>query len=70
MPLRVLLTGKLHGPDMGASVVLLHKAGKCGVVAPEIGFVTLDERFKMMMQVDWEELTKHKHLVEATATSN
>lgn len=68
MPLRVLLTGKLHGPDIGASVLLLHKAGKCGVVAPEAGFVTLDERFNLLRQVDWEGLTKDPPLLETAAT--
>lgn len=68
MPLRVLLTGKLHGPDIGASVLLLHKAGKCGVVAPQAGFVTLDERFNLLRQVDWEALTKDQPLLETAAT--
>ncbi|KAH9654771.1 glutamate--tRNA ligase [Citrus sinensis] len=44
MPLRVLLTGKLHGPDMGASILLIHKAGTHGIVSPRAEFVTLDER--------------------------
>ena len=70
MPLRVLLTGKLHGPDMGASVALLHKAGKCGVVASEAGFVTLDERFQMLRQLDWEALNKEQPLVEVTASAS
>lgn len=68
MPLRVVLTGKLHGPDMGSSVVLLYKAGTSGVVAPEVGFVTLDERFKMLRQINWETLSKDQPLKEA-ATS-
>ncbi|CAL0305981.1 unnamed protein product [Lupinus luteus] len=68
MPLRLLLTGKLHGPDMGASVLLLYKAGKSGIVAPEVGFVTLEERFEMLRQVNWETLSKD-HPVKETATS-
>ncbi|KAM5562468.1 hypothetical protein ABKV19_017607 [Rosa sericea] len=71
MPLRVLLTGKFHGPDMGASVLLLHKADKDGVVTPQTGFVTLDERFKKLRQVDWAALTKDQPLLEtAEAVSN
>ncbi|KAI3921814.1 hypothetical protein MKX01_005503 [Papaver californicum] len=58
MPLRVLLTGTLHGPDMGSSIVLLHKAGSCGVVTPEAGFVTLDERIKLLREIDWEAFNK------------
>ncbi|VFQ99090.1 unnamed protein product [Cuscuta campestris] len=58
MPLRVLLTGKLHGPDMGSSIVLLYKAGKSGFVSSQAGFISLDERFKMLSQVDWESFSK------------
>ncbi|XP_074286323.1 glutamate--tRNA ligase, chloroplastic/mitochondrial [Silene latifolia] len=54
MPLRVLLTGKLHGPDMGAGIILLHKAGTTDIINPEFGFVTLDERFKVLRNLDWD----------------
>ncbi|XP_054784482.1 glutamate--tRNA ligase, chloroplastic/mitochondrial-like [Prosopis cineraria] len=67
MPLRLLLTGKLHGPDMGASIILLHKAGVTGIVAPEVGFVTLDERFKMLRQINWETLSKDQSLKETAS---
>ncbi|KAM1001982.1 hypothetical protein FF1_002447 [Malus domestica] len=70
MPLRVLLTGKLHGPDMGTSVLLLHKAGKSGIIAPQAGFVTLDERFKLLREVDWEALIRDQPLLEAATISN
>ncbi|XP_050227588.1 glutamate--tRNA ligase, chloroplastic/mitochondrial [Mercurialis annua] len=71
MPLRLLLTGKLHGPDMGSSVILLHKAGLSGVVSPQAGFVTLKERFEMLRQVDWEALNKDQPSLEsAAAVSN
>ncbi|KAB1209870.1 Glutamate--tRNA ligase, chloroplastic/mitochondrial [Morella rubra] len=68
MPLRVLLTGKLHGPDMGASVLLLHRAETCDVVAPGAGFVTLKERFEMLRQLDWEALIKDQLLLKSAAT--
>lgn len=68
MPLRVLLTGKLHGPDMGASVLLLHRAEAHGVVAPEAGFVTLNERFNMLRQLDWDTLINDQPLMESAAT--
>ncbi|XP_073039747.1 glutamate--tRNA ligase, chloroplastic/mitochondrial isoform X1 [Primulina eburnea] len=66
MPLRVLLTGKLHGPDMGASMVLLYKAGCCGVVVPQSGFVSLDDRFKMLREVEWESLKRDNPVMEST----
>ncbi|XP_011088729.1 glutamate--tRNA ligase, chloroplastic/mitochondrial [Sesamum indicum] len=65
MPLRVLLTGKLHGPDMGAGLLLVYKAGRCGVVAPRSGFVTLDERFKMLREIEWESFGKDNPAVES-----
>lgn len=68
MPLRVLLTGKLHGPDMGASVLLLYKAGKYDVVAPEAGFITLDERFNMLRHIDWASFSQDQTLLESAAT--
>lgn len=68
MPLRVLLTGKLHGPDMGASMVLIHKAETSNIVTPEAGFVPLKERFEMLRQVDWEGLNKDQPILESAAT--
>ncbi|KAL0423008.1 UNVERIFIED_CONTAM: Glutamate--tRNA ligase, chloroplastic/mitochondrial [Sesamum latifolium] len=65
MPLRVLLTGKLHGPDMGAGLLLVYKAGRCGVVASGSGFVTLDERFKMLREIEWESFSKDNPVMES-----
>ncbi|KAL7207122.1 hypothetical protein ACSBR2_019753 [Camellia fascicularis] len=71
MPLRVLLTGKLHGPDMGASVLLLHKAGSSNVVAAQAGFVTLHDRFKMLREIKWESFNSDQTVLEsAAAVSN
>uniref|UniRef100_A0A2P2IPN2 Glutamate--tRNA ligase, chloroplastic/mitochondrial n=1 Tax=Rhizophora mucronata TaxID=61149 RepID=A0A2P2IPN2_RHIMU len=67
MPLRVLLTGKLHGPDIGASVLLLHQAGSCEIVSPQAGFVTLNERFEILRQMDWEALNKDQSSLESVA---
>lgn len=58
MPLRILLTGKLHGPEMGDSILLLHRAGTSGIVAPEAEFVTLDERFKVVRSQVGNPLTR------------
>ncbi|OAY57367.1 hypothetical protein MANES_02G091600v8 [Manihot esculenta] len=70
MPLRLLLTGKVHGPDMGSSVILLHKAGSSGVVSPNAGFVPLNERFEILRQVDWEALKEQPPLESAATVSN
>lgn len=70
MPLRVLLTGKLHGPDMASSVALIHKAGVCDVVASQAEFVPLNERFKILRQLDWEALSKGEPRMEATVAAS
>lgn len=70
MPLRVLLTGKLHGPDMGLSVLLLYKAGKLRVVAPEAEFVTLDQRFELLRDVDWTSIEKNQQVLESAVDVN
>ncbi|BAF07628.1 glutamate--tRNA ligase, chloroplastic/mitochondrial [Oryza sativa Japonica Group] len=67
MPLRVLLTGKLHGPDMGGTVVLIHKAGTCGAVTQQSGFVNLDERFRILKEVEWESLVQEQESPAETA---
>ncbi|KAL8267971.1 hypothetical protein R6Q59_001769 [Mikania micrantha] len=58
MPLRVLLTGKLHGPDMGESIVLIYRAGTSGIVTPQVGFVPLEQRLESLKQVNWEAFAK------------
>ncbi|KAL2455145.1 Glutamate--tRNA ligase [Forsythia ovata] len=70
MPLRVLLTGKLHGPDMGAGVLLLYKAGSSSVIAPQAGFVTLDERFKILREVEWQSFNKDNPIIESTVAKS
>ncbi|CAA7409485.1 unnamed protein product [Spirodela intermedia] len=69
MPLRVLLTGKLHGPEMGGSIALLYEAGKSGVVGPEVGFLTLDERFKLLRDLDWEAFRDSEPQLESATTT-
>lgn len=70
MPLRVLLTGKLHGPDMGESLLLIYKAGKCDAIAAHhTGFVPLDERFKILRELDWESLDKGDASPKESATA-
>lgn len=66
MPLRVLLTGKLHGPDMGGSISLIYKAGQCGAVNLQSGFVSLDERFKILKEIDWDALNRESEAEPAT----
>lgn len=70
MPLRVLLTGKLHGPDIGVSVVLLHTVGTGDIVGSQVGFVTLEERLKLLREVDWQSFNNHQTVLESVAVSH
>ncbi|KAG9456632.1 hypothetical protein H6P81_001140 [Aristolochia fimbriata] len=70
MPLRVLLTGKLHGPDMGSSILLIYRAGTCGIVSPQSGFVTLDERFRVIREINWEALSSSQPQLESSAVAS
>lgn len=67
MPIRVLLTGKLQGPDMGGSILLIYKGGTYRVISPQTGFVPLDERIQMQREVEWEFLKKEVTLPESIA---
>jgi len=69
MPLRVLLTGKLHGPDMGSSIILLHQAGTGDMVSSQAEFVTLKERFGVLREIDWEALNKDQPPLEPAAVA-
>lgn len=57
MPLRLLLTGKTSGPDIGSAIDLLYKAGHCGIITPQAGLITLDERIKLLREVKWDEVS-------------
>lgn len=52
MPLRVLLTGKLHGPDMGTTILLLQKAGNSAIITSRANFMTLEERIHVLRELD------------------
>ncbi|XP_027184830.1 glutamate--tRNA ligase, chloroplastic/mitochondrial-like isoform X2 [Coffea eugenioides] len=65
MPLRVLLTGKLHGPDMGSTVLLLYKAGKFGAVASQVEFLTLDQRFNLLREIEWTSFQRDQPVLQS-----
>jgi len=56
MPLRILLTGSMHGPDVGAILALVDRAAASGCVGEEVDFVALPERMKLLGAVDLEAL--------------
>ncbi|KAK1281977.1 hypothetical protein QJS10_CPB22g01534 [Acorus calamus] len=49
---------KAPWPRHGVAMHVLREAGLCGIITPQAGFVTLDERFKIMREVDWEALNR------------
>ncbi|EFJ26519.1 hypothetical protein SELMODRAFT_172681 [Selaginella moellendorffii] len=68
MPLRMLLTGELHGSDLGSSMVLLHKAAQqqC-VTAPQ--FTPLSSRISQLKELDWSKLQEDHQTIEAAAAA-
>lgn len=69
MPIRILLTGSMQGPDVGSTLALLHLVHTNGIVAETVEFVPLGERMEKLKQVDWEVVLakKEEEGVEATA---
>ncbi|GAA0186574.1 aminoacyl-tRNA synthetase [Lithospermum erythrorhizon] len=70
MPLRVLLTGKHHGPDMGASMLLIYKASTSDVVVPQSGFVLLDRRFEMLREVNWNSFSEDQPILDSAVSAS
>lgn len=57
MPVRVLLTGGMRGPEVGAILALVRQGESSGAVTEKAGLVTLDERIKILREVDWASVT-------------
>lgn len=68
MPLRVLLTGKLHGPEMAATMQFLYRAGRSSAISDQVGFIPLDARFKMLRDIKWESFNNDQTVLESVAT--
>lgn len=66
MPLRVLLTGKLHGPEMGSGMLLVYQGSSSGIVSPHCIFVTLDKRLEAIKEIQWDLLNKDQPAVESS----
>ena len=60
MPIRLLLTGKIVGPDMGSAIYLLYKAENSGIINSEAGLVTLDMRMQLLKEVGMMSVRKWK----------
>ena len=51
MPIRILLTGAMGGPDVGSTLQIFARAKE--VVTDKAGLVSLDERIQIMKEKDW-----------------
>ncbi|GJP41602.1 hypothetical protein CLOM_g1256 [Closterium sp. NIES-68] len=52
MPLRVLLTGRMHGPDVGETLLMLHQAAGDQAFGPKAHCVGLEERIRIVREAD------------------
>lgn len=64
MPVRILLTGRMQGPDIGSVLVLLKEGEVSGTVSSLGGLLPLAQRIQILKEVDWSVLP---HEVFATA---
>ncbi|KAL3684264.1 hypothetical protein R1sor_002286 [Riccia sorocarpa] len=58
MPVRIVLTGRMQGPDIGSTLALLKEGQTSGVVTPEAGLVPLEERKEILRSVDWSAVSQ------------
>eukprot|EP00475_Leptophrys_vorax_P005656 TRINITY_DN13403_c0_g1_i1.p1 TRINITY_DN13403_c0_g1~~TRINITY_DN13403_c0_g1_i1.p1 ORF type:complete len:525 (-),score=36.28 TRINITY_DN13403_c0_g1_i1:72-1460(-) len=52
MPIRVLLTGRMHGPDVGETLLMLQRAEKDKALGANASLVTVDERLQRLRETD------------------
>lgn len=57
MPVRVLLTGGMKGPEVGALLGLVREGESSGAVTEKAGLVPLAERIQILKEVDWASVT-------------
>jgi hypothetical protein len=53
MPVRIALTGRMQGPEMGAILRLLREGETSGLITEKGSLVPLSERIKVLREVDW-----------------
>ncbi|CAI5465197.1 unnamed protein product [Closterium sp. Yama58-4] len=52
MPIRVLLTGRMHGPDVGETLTMLQHAAADKALGPKVHCVGLEERISILRDAD------------------
>lgn len=53
MPIRIALTGRMQGPEMGAILRLLREGETSSIITEKGSLVPLSERIKVLREVDW-----------------
>jgi glutamyl-tRNA synthetase len=53
MPVRIALTGRMQGPEMGTILRLLREGETSGIITEKGSLVPLSERIKVLREVDW-----------------
>jgi glutamyl-tRNA synthetase len=53
MPVRIALTGRMQGPEMGTILRLLREGETNGIITEKGSLVPLSERIKVLREVDW-----------------
>ncbi|CAM6111056.1 unnamed protein product [Calypogeia fissa] len=53
MPIRIVLTGRMQGPNIGSVLALLKEGEVNGIVTPRGGLVPLAQRMQILKEVDW-----------------
>ncbi|KAH7437544.1 hypothetical protein KP509_05G077500 [Ceratopteris richardii] len=70
MPIRLLVTGKTFGPDIGSAVELLYKAEASGILNTKAGLVTLAERMERLKKINWDNVSEKIASLNAKSPEN
>lgn len=57
MPVRVLLSGGMKGPEVGSLLGLVREGETSGAVTPKAGLVPLADRIQILREVEWATVT-------------
>ncbi|KAG6548554.1 hypothetical protein Mapa_010042 [Marchantia paleacea] len=58
MPIRILLTGRMQGPDIGTTLALLKEGESSGIVTAHAALVPLKQRIEILRAVDWSAVSQ------------
>lgn len=58
MPVRILLTGRMQGPDIGSTLALLKEGHSSGIVTAAASLVPLEQRIEILRAIDWSAVSQ------------